>query len=554
MVSTTPVEILASDRGAESTALRVFLDRTRCRLNGATDWKPTGWLLSGNRMGALRRWPDAVVPLIGFERADPLMDHLLESEYRLTPGPRWLFRIGSDGIARHIASSTARPDNDYIVVTTGGIPSDVPGLTPCALECESVHAFRLRVPSQVPADTTARLHELGIDVARTIRVWPAGLPGRGWDGDGSTEWLTTESPCFGIAPDHPLDALSFRLDDGSEQVVATDPLGGPTFVRLPPLAAGTHTLTVEAHRSPALDDAVTTPPAKGFARLAVREPEPWTPGVALHPGLIVTSDPFDASLDVLWRNELNLAINGPEGFAVRVRVKLCSADGRQVLSDPVDDSMAIPVTLDTWHRAFAKFLDNKTRAWKYLEAASCTLEINGDSLGTCALRFDHDPSPLRWAFASRQRQTFVHLVDDSGMHDWAPNAQFFSMECPLDGKSLDAETARTGFAVAPPGGLFLARHPQFDDAAVVSAPPARLKARLKDLGIEPDVHVLAGAPAVRQAFDLLRLWHNARQVGFLVDVRRRQVTQSIFDAIFRSICGAKLGKSRKGICRTAFVP
>ena len=196
---------------AESTALRVFLDRTRCRLNGASDWKPSGWLLSGNRIGALRRWPDTDVPLIRFERADAFMDHLLESEYRLTQGPLWLFRIGNDGIARHIASSIVRPDNDYIVVTTGGMPTDLPELTHCTLECEGVRAFRFAVPSQLAAGTTARLRELGIDVARTIRVWPAGLPGRGWDGDGGMEWLTTESPCFGIAPDHPLDALSFRL-------------------------------------------------------------------------------------------------------------------------------------------------------------------------------------------------------------------------------------------------------------------------------------------------------------------------------------------------------
>ena len=524
---------------AASTALRVFLDRTRCRLNGATDWKPTGWLLSGNRMGALRRWPDPDAPLIRFERADPLMDHLLESEYRLTPGPLWLFRVGRDGIARHIASSTARPGNDYIVVTTDGMPRDLPGLTPCRLECEGVHAFRLAVPSQVPADATGRLSELGIDVARTIRVWPAGLPGRGWDGDGRTEWLTTESPCFGISPDHPLDALSFRLDAGSEQVVATDPTGGPTFVRLPPLDAGTYLLTVEAHRSPTLDDAVTTPPAKGFARLAVREPEPWTPGVASHPGLIVTSDPFDASLDLLWRNELNLSVNGPEGFAVKVRLKLHTADGRQILSDPVHDSMAIPIAPDAWHRAFARFLDDEIRAWKYLEAASCTLEIDGDSLGTCTLRFDHDPSPLRWALASRHRQTFVHLVDDSGKHDTAPNVQFFSMERPLVDISLDADAARAESAVPAPGGLYLARHPPFHDAAVVSAPPTRLE----DLGVEPNVHIPTGPPAVRQAFGLLRVWHNARQAGFLVAVRRLQVTRCIFDAIFRSICGANWARA-----------
>ncbi len=526
---------------AESTALRVFLDRTRCRLNGATDWKPTGWMLSGNRMGALRRWPDADVPLIQFEQPHPLMDHLLESEYRLTPGPVWVFRIGSDGIARHIASSNVRPANDYILVTTGSAPCDLPGSAPCTLECSGIHALRLAVPSQVPADITARFRELGIDVVRTIRVWPAGLPGRGWDGDGSTEWLTTESPCFGILPDHPLDALSFRLNDGFEQVVAIDPPGGPTFVRLPPLPPGLHSLTVEARRSSELDAAVTIPPAKGFARLAVREPEPWTPGVASHPGLIVTTDPFDASLDVLWRNELALSVNGPPAFTVRVCVTLDTANGRQILSDPVGGPMALPITPDAWRRAFADFLDNEARSWKYLEAASCTLEINGDSLGTCTLRFDHDPSPLRWALASRRRQAFVHLVDDSGQHNTVPDVQFFSMKRPLIGRSLDAESARTGFTVPPPGGLYLARHPPFDDAAVVSAPPAGLK----DLGVKPDAHVAAGLPAIREAFLLLGRWSSARQVGFLVDIRRRQVTRCIVNAIFRSICGKNWARAEE---------
>ena len=518
---------------AESTELRVFLERTRCRLNGASDWKPTGWLLSGNRMGALQRWPDIDVPLVQFERTNLLMDHLLESECRLTPGPIWVFRIGSDGIARHIASPIVRPANDYIVVTVQSMPRDLPGSVPCTLECIGVHSFRLSVPSHVPANITVRLRELGIDVARTIRVWPAGLPGRGWDGDGSTEWLSTESPCFGIAPDHPLDALSFRLNDETGQVIATDPLGGPTFVRLPPLPAGVHLLTVEAHRSPALDDAVTTPPAKGFVRLAVREPEPWVPGVASHPGLIVTPDPFDASLDILWRNELNLSVNGPEVFAVTVRVKLYTADGQQILSDLVDDSMALPITPDTWRRAFGSFLDDEARAWKYLEATSCKLEINGDFLGTCELRFDHDPSPLRWALGIRQHQVFVHLVDDSGQHDTAPDIQFYSMKRPLKSIPVDAESARTDLKVPPPGGLYLACHPPFHDVAVVSAPPPGLK----DLNVTPNVHVPPGPPAVLKAFRLLRFWHNARQAGFLVDLRRRRVTCSIISAIFRSICG-----------------
>ena len=522
---------------AESTSLRVFLDRTRCRLNGASDWKPTGWLLSGNRMGALRRWPDANVPLIQFERPNPLMDYLLESECRLTPGRVWLFHIGSDGIARNIASAIVRPASDYIVVTAESMPRDLPGSAPCTLECKGIRALRVAVPSHVPAEVTSRFREIGLNVVRTIRVWPAGLPGRGWDGEGSTEWLTTESPCFGIAPDHPLEALSFRLNAEPGQILGTDPLGEPTFVRLPPLPAGIHTLTVEAHRSPDLDDAVTTPPAKGFVKLSVREPEPWVPGVASHPGLIVTTDPYDPCFDDLWRNELNLSVNGPEGFTVSLGVELHTADGDHILSERVADSMALPITPDVWCSAFARFLGDEDRAWKYLEAASCTIEINGDSLGRCLLRLDHDPSPLRWTFRRQRREVFARLIDDSGQHETAPDLGFYSMDRPLADNRLNPETVRKDWAVPPPGGLFHARHASYEDTAILSALSPR--AGLRDLSVNPTVDVSPGAPALRNAFGVLRLWHGARQAGFLATHRLDRVTISIVRAIFRTMCGKK---------------
>ena len=69
----------------------------------------------------------------------------------------------------------------------------------------------------------------------------------------------------------------------------------------------------------------------------------------------------------------------------------------------------------------------------------------------------------------------------------------------------------------------------------MSAPPRG--AGLQSLGVEPDVHVRPGRPAILEAFRLLRLWHNARQAGFLVDVRRGQVTRCITNAIFGSMCG-----------------
>ena len=528
---------------AESAELHSFLDSARCCLNGASDWKPTGWLLSGNRKGALKRWPDVGTPLVQFERPNPLMDHLLESECRLESGPTWLFRIGNDGIAHHIASRTLRPAHDYIVVTTGRVPDELPGFASCTLDCDGVRAVRLAVPTQVPADATARFSELGLNVARTVQVWPAGLPGRGWDGEGSTEWLTTEAPCFGIAPDHEVDALSFRLNGKPEQIVPTAPHGGATFVRLAPLPAGIHVLTVEAHRSPDLDHAVSTPPAKGFVRLAVREPEPWIPGVASHPGFIVTTDPHDANLDVFWRNDLNLSVTGPEDYAVSLSVSLRAADGRELLSEQVRPSMDLPITPDAWRRTFANFLNDESRAWKYLEAASCTLEIKGSSLGACSIRFDHDPSPLRWVMGSRRRETFVRLVDDSGSQDAAPDVQFYSMARPLDAVRLDAESARAEQTVAPPGGLFIASLPAFTDAAVVSAPSRHLD--LRELGVRPIVDVSEGVPALRNAFVLLGHWHGARQAGFLANARHGQVIRSIVDAIFRTMCGMNWARAEE---------
>ena len=528
---------------AESTELRSFLDSTRCCLNGASDWKPTGWLLSGDRKGALKRWPDVGTPLIQFERPHPLMDHLLESECRLGSGPTWLFRIGSDGIAHHIGSRTVRPGHEYIVATMGRMPEGLPGSASCTLDCDGVRAIRLAVPTRVPADATARFSEFGLNVARTVQVWPAGLPGRGWDGDGSTEWLTTEHPCFGITPDHQVDAFSFRLNGEPEQTLPTDPHGGATFVRFAPLPAGIHVLTVEAHRSRDLDQAVSTPPAKGFVRLAVREPEPWIPGVASHPGLIVTTDPHDANLDVFWRNKLNLSVTGPEDFAVSLSVSLHAADGREILSEHVHSSMGLPITPDAWRRTFANFLNDEARAWKYLEATSCTLEIKGDSLGACSIRFDHDPSPLRWVMGFRRRETFVRLVDDSGLHDTASDVQFYSMTRPLEAVPLDVDGASAERTVPAPGGLFLARLPAFTDAAVVSSPSRRLD--LRDLGVEPIVDVPEGVPALRNAFTLLGHWHGARQAGFLANARQGQVIRSIVDAIFRTMCGMNWARAEE---------
>lgn len=521
---------------ALSADVQSFLQRTRCRLNGGNDMKPTGWLLSGNRKGALRRWPDPARPLIQFERSHPALDHLLETECRLSPGPIWLFRIGSDGTAREINGRIVRPGRAYIVATTGELPQTHAGMSPCNLDCDGVKSFRLAIPPDVSAEMTAWLQGLGLQVARTIRVWPAGLPGRGWDGEGSSEWLTTEAPCFGIAHDHPVEGYAIRLDNGPETVIRTGDSAQPVFVRVAPLPAGTHSLVIKARRNPSLDAIAPSPSAEGFVQLSVREPEPWTPGVAAHPGLIVTLDPHDPDLDTFWRNEVSLSVIGPESYAVTFTVNLEAGDGREILSEQVGAPMDLPVTPDTWRRRFAQFLQREDHAWSYLEAASGTLAIEGDTLGRCSLRFEHDAQPLRWVLRHDHGNIILRLVDDSGQDGSEPEALFYNMERPLTAVRLTPEMGLSGITVAPPGGLFLAKHGAHSDTVAVSS--GLTGEGLQGLSVRPAFGELSnGSVTLAETLRLLALWHEARLSGFLATVRHQQVIDGFLQAVFEALCG-----------------
>lgn len=525
--------------------VHAFLDGTRCRLNGADDFKPTGWLLSGNRKGALRSWPDSSASLIHFERpAPPAMDHLLKSEVRLHPGPIWLFRVGTDGIARHVLGRVVRPGLHYIVVTTASTPEVLEEPTPCDLHCAGAKAYRLAVPSLVSAEMAARFQELDLHVARTIRVWPAGLPGRGWDGEGSSEYLTTESPCFGIAHDHPMESLSFHLNDEPAVLIHTDGGGEyPLFVRLPPMPAGTHKLIVRANRSADLERVVHAPSAEGFVQLTVRDPEPWTPGVTSYAGLIVRTDPDHADLDALWRNEIDLSVNGPEGFTATFFLTLRSADGTEILSErlgPLD----LPIAPNAWRERFGRFLDDKTHAWRYLEATTCTLEIRADTLGTWTRLFEHRALPLRWVMRCQRQTIMVRLIDDNGQDETNPNVMLYSMAYPFESATPpNISAARLGYVVEPPGFLFVAEHGQYFDAAFVSNVPAQ---GLIGLGVEPIFPELErSARKLAFYFRLLKIWCNARLFGFLADLRHRKVTSGAVDALRAVLCGDNWARAER---------
>jgi len=518
--------------------LQSFLQSTRCRLNGAADFKPGGWLLSRNRKGILKIWPDNKKPLIQFEQKNSKLELLLDSECQMSPGPVWLFRLASDGTAREIIGRIVRPNCSYVIVTTDDLPRPHDCAIPCKIDCMGVKALRLSMPPNVLKETNAWLDQLGLQVARTIRIWPAGLPGRGWDGEGSSEWLTTETPCFGIAHDHPLDSYVVRLNYGAEATIKAEKMGHPTFIRIASLPVGRHLLAIKAHQNNSRDALTQKHSLEGFVELKVREPEPWIPGNMSHSGLIVSSDPHDPDLDTFWRNEVRLWAYGPESYTVAFAVSLQARDGREILAAPVGGPMNLPVTPETWRKSFGQFLEHEDHAWSYLGAASGRLTIMGEALGECSLTFEHEARPLRWALQRHHGSIFIRLVDDTGQEQSEPTILFFHMENPLKGIRFSADEGFSGIEVEPAGGLFFAMHGRHFDSIVVST---GLTANgLKGLGVQPNFSELRrGLISIADALISLCFWHDSRLYGFLVNIRYQTVLDGLHRVILGALCGYK---------------
>jgi len=519
---------------ALNASVRDFLRSTRSYIAGGEAPRPAGWLLGGTRIAVLKSWPPPKAPLIHFEQRHAVVDHLVNSDCLMSEGPIWLFRIGAGGLAREITGRIVRPGIDYIITTIATLPETCDWINECEIDCSGVRACRMRVPASLSEHDEARIKRIGLQVARTIRVWPAGLPGRAWDGEGSSEWLTTEAPCFGMVHDHVIQAFILRLNDGPETLIEAGVVGFSSYVRLPPLPAGQHYLSVEARRSSPPRDA--SPDAEGHLILSVREPEAWRPGRAFHSGLIVTLDPPDADLDALWENRISVSIVGPEGHHVHCELSLAKGDGTEILREQVGDTMSLPVTPELWSKQLAKMVDHEDCALGYLEATSGCLTIKADELGEFRMLFERNLPPVRWAMRRNGGSITVRLIDDAGQEGCEPRNLTRNMERPLAATEISPDHAHAGVEVPLPGSLFVAQLDSYRDAVVVSADPSGTG--LQGLGIAPTFAELDdGSVGSADACRILTLWSEARLAGFLPDARRLQLTDGLACAIYKHLCG-----------------
>ena len=536
----TPVVELPSFHAVAdlSPELDEFLKRTRCSVAGSAGVRPPGWLLNSSQMRVLDTWPPADAPVLSFTTANAAMDHLLSSEGRISPGPYWLFRTGLDGRAVEVLGRLVRPGQTYVLVARADVPP-LSTATPARIRCRGAKAIGIEIPENLTSAHAEELKKAGLSVAQTIRVWPVGLAARGWDGEGATEWLETECPCFAIQHDHPIAEYELRLGAGPALKVAAQAAGVPTFVRLQPLPAGNHVLSISVAKESA--PAVASTPLEGVISIAVRPPAPWVSGSIGHSGFIATTEPPEPTLDEFWEGLAQLSVMGPAGRQVTVCVELLDGSGGRMAMERVGQ-LTLPLGQGAWRTAFEVFERREKDPWSYLGASSGRILVDGEDLGIVRIPLHRDVSPVRWVWRTTNKTTLLRLIDD---HDGeAPmRVSFHSFEKPLEAERLDAEALGRGIEPVAPGGLFVARSGDQEVSLVVGM---RKVVGFRGLLVEP--HFGSVPRSREQALAVVQAivsWSDARLAGALATERRARVVARLKEHLYAVLCGPNWGNAER---------
>jgi len=511
---------------------REILTGSRCTVAGAAG-RPLarGRCLHGAQRIRLSRWPRADEVLIQFEQRDTQLDYLLRTECLLRPGPLWLFRIASDGLAYELRSLRVRPGERYILVNSDGPPESTQHTISTDLQCEGAYGTLLDLPSVITHDWEETLRSLGLGRAKTIDVWPAGLAPVVWDGEGHGEWLASEQPCLAVCVDHAVDAIMVSMGEKADHPLELSPItpGEVLFVELPQLPVGLHQVHF-AKRTCADTDTEVLGDLDVVIR--IREARPWSPGVSSSGPFVVQLDPPEPSLEQLWEGHVQVVIRGPAGRSVASEISIFEREGEPATFSKRLPQMKLPVSTDSWWSHFEKHFRKVKKAEEAYDAARfCEVSLTADELGRITLRCERDFTPLRWALRRRDCGYKVRLLDDSG-DGTQPTVTRLSFESPIIEEKMDLVAE---YDVAEPGGMFVSRLGQLT-AAIIVPPVVR---GFEDLGCTPRIDAAPRSPeSIIRIVRYADLWGRARLPGgFISAMRKRDVLLALDSHITHLVCG-----------------
>ncbi|WP_132959825.1 hypothetical protein [Rhizobium sp. BK251] len=508
-----------------------FLRSTRCQVSGAEGYLPAGWLISQGQRRVLGNWPDPARPLISFEKPNQTIEKLLQSDARLFSGSPWLFEIGPDGRAWEVQSKRVRPERHYLLVTDDD-RIDVPFSKRAVYQSAGIALREINMPAKISTDDFKRLRGAGLQVARTISIWPAGLPPRRWDGEGSAEWYLGETPCIGISSDHEVGTMTVALDGSHVRTLKDLGAGQQIFLSMPDLAPGSHLLRVDAQVVDAEGHHISS---TASIELQITAPAEWNIGTTNFLGIVPAIEPFQPSLDDFWEGRIALGLLGPAGYSAKIYIELLDAGNSDLGTELVTEA-SLPYRPDIWQRQSTQFIKRWTTPWAYLSASSGNLVVASDDLGTFRIPLLRDVRPVRLIWHSTQKATQVRLIDDDHGADIVSVA-YYPFGSPCRALPITPEELKIGFEPPAPGGLFVLQHGAHIESVAVSMPQI---ASLSELAPDPDGDDFpSGKSALDETRKHLLRWGSAKIAGPLAELRRGHIVHRLEQHFFKLLCGSQ---------------
>ncbi len=526
-----------------------ILEHSRCRITGNED-RPIarGRFLYGPQRLKLHKWPNADEVLLQFEERNLDLEFLLKTECMFRPGPPWLFRIASDGLAYECRGLRVRPDQQYVVISTHTVQTIATDtIQSIDIRCRGVQGALFKLPATLSPHLEEMIQDLGLNQSRLIKVWPAGLAPVHWDGEGYSEWVEGERPTFAIQGDHHLDMVRMRLDGPNSTTTELDRVTSdePLFVELPRLPVGLHTIYV---------DAVTTdagnPENLGHLKIRVKKKRRWPHGLNPSGPLSVRVNPVVPTLEELWDGRVDVDVLGPHGRTVQCRISLMNKDKKKPIVR-ILPSMKLPITANQWKIHFEKHFRTKKNVIKKYDAAHvCQMDFTAGELGAFTLRCEREFTPLRWALENGQGwDPALRLIDDSGIEEDG-QVLYFTFKEPANKVVLEYTSK---YKVTAPGGLYLAKQGKFSTGIIVSL--RRMKS-FSDLSTSsPAIYPQnRSLDTVLKAVELSCEWAEAKSSAIYSARNRRESLRVLIEHIVELIAGKRWAKAELDFEKTQDLP
>lgn len=436
----------------------------RAKVEGHPRQLARGRLLYPDKV-PLSAWPRPDVPAIELERGSTAVNNLIAEHCSIDPGPWWVFRRRSGGVAIEVKGKFVRPGNEYCLV--GRLDSKPPSLSwivQTMAPVEGVHAFDLTVPQIISAAEVDQLAAIGLAVVSDVSIRPVGLVPGSWDGEGAIEWLAGEPAMLAVSCARASEKCVVTVDRGLPNVLEFPEGQSELIFALEGLAVGKHDVNVSL-----LSLEAGRPLISGSLAITIRDLHTNREGATEGTAIRLFTTPARPKMTELWDGRASLSIDGPLQTRAELAIILRDGEGRQLAK--LHRSVSVPFSDSAWERLTDQELRKKRLFSAYEEAESCEVSVFRDGVGFASMVCERGFDPLRWVLAKQHSGHHeARLIDRTGSGD--THVHLFSVEAPLVGEQYDY---RQPIAVPAAGGLLQATSGKMRAAIILPPEPNRLR-------------------------------------------------------------------------------